>query len=1607
MLLLLAVAALVLWTEEPGRQAVDAGVTKPIEQPAAGAAGTGAADAGGVAQAPLPAREAAGPSFRLLSELPRPVISHVLPEDPAEPVPPGVFMVRRSVEIDPASLAALRDLPQQAEISFPVPGGGFLNGTVRLRVSESEALHLAGSLEHGAGSQFTLTFRGEEVYGLILEPARGLAYEVAQLPGHGRPILQQRPIQAVQCEGIPKPPGNSPDRFSNADGPLAAVTVPLLESLPGASEVLYLDFDGEVVTDPSWAGGSTIIAAPAEINGNPITPAQITQVWQYVSEDFRPFKVNVTTDVTRYDSAQVGRRMRCIITPTTDAGPGTGGVAYRDSFSEAGSGWFSSNIPCWAFVDGSTVHQALVISHELGHTLGLAHQGLAAWTDPDDGRIYPYQEYYSGHGTGTASWGPIMGAPYFRNFTQWTKGEFFRAYRGPGAAPHLRQDDVALISRAANHFGLKADDVGDSIAAAKLVSGNLFGHIDETGLIHTSADADFYRFTSAGGTLNVSASPIPAAPNLKILLQLRDAGNNLIAESNPSGLVTASINRSISAGTWFLVVMSGDNGAPLNNPPTGFTNHGSLGDYTLTGTFPPLPVVPFITQEPVPAIVDEGKLLQLAVGALSNSPIKYQWFRTPPGGVETAVAGATSASYQVSKASATHIGSYRVRLTNSTGVAWSEEAQVVVRLKPKITTQPTDVTLAAGEAYSFEPPHIGEPPLDYQWYRNGNAIAGETGPALAGLAAWETGALYRLEITNALGTAVSRTFRVRINAPPILIHAPPLFAVPAGGSATMAFQVVGTPVLSFQWLKNGVEIQGATKPSLRLNGVPGTVGTYQLRVTNLFGVETSTGTEVVVDQRLRITRHPEGGVFTRTDAVELSVDTEGDGPVTYQWQFKGVDLPGETGQTLTIPSATWFHNGAYRVIVQNRVSKVISKPAVLRVSSRPEIVLQPQSAKGARRGTHAFVARVAGTAHISYQWFKDGQPLPGATQSRLPLRNLDVAHEGEYHVVATNSLGSISSDPATLIVEDPPKILTQPLAGYFPVTGEVTASVTTTGAPVLQYQWQRNRRDLPGQNGPVLSLPNAALSASGSYRVVVKNDVGRVFSRAVALTVQIPPKITVQPQPLTIYEGEKAVFTVAATGSKTLRYRWLHNGVEVSRSRTLTLKDARVIKQGEYQVEVSNRVGSELSHPVILTTLSVPTPEITRLVPLALRPGEKFALVGAHLQHVRTVRVGGRSVSFVKTPGNQVIGTLPGDMLSAGVVSVTSLGGSAQAPAPLILDSAATNDLFANARILTGSAPKSAVSNLDFTSETGEPFPNRGRSAWWRWVAPSTGLFNADTALSSYDTILAVYQGDALDALNLMAWNDDDNAAGVLTSRLAFNAIQGATYRIVVDVYSLTGGGGPTALNLNPLKSSSPVSGALDGAGLAEMKAGAAPAAAAQGVENTALTFELPVPEVGGAEEESVLWRATDREVLTHAGTVSLSFDASLLVDGGDVHSDDLFSWTFYDSNDEPLLALGLAAADGRFFVATGAGEMLEPEPRLAPNTTLRIELELDLERDAWSLLLDGAVLFQGMTLGTGADTVLQDIAISALRGASPMRARLSCENMEVTTRPRAAAARP
>ncbi len=171
----------------------------------------------------------------------------------------------------------------------------------------------------------------------------------------------------------------------------------------------------------------------------------------------------------------------------------------------------------------------------------------------------------------------------------------------------------------------------------------------------------------------------------------------------------------------------------------------------------------------------------------------------------------------------------------------------------------------------------------------------------------------------------------------------------------------------------------------------------------------------------------------------------------------------------------------------------------------PAIAVQPPARQIQPPGGNAIFSILAnGTEPLTYQWFKDGAILPGATNAWLHLAGLAAADAGGYQVLVANDYGSVTSRVALLIVRGAtyaPEIVVQPVSQTVLAGAHVQLSALVDASWPVYYQWFKDGAALPGAVSTNLLFPAAQRSDSGVYWLVVTNDFGCAVTEPAQLNV--------------------------------------------------------------------------------------------------------------------------------------------------------------------------------------------------------------------------------------------------------------------------------------------------------------------------------------------------------------------------------------------------------------------------------------------------------------------------------------------------------------------------
>ena len=584
---------------------------------------------------------------------------------------------------------------------------------------------------------------------------------------------------------------------------------------------------------------------------------------------------------------------------------------------------------------------------------------------------------------------------------------------------------------------------------------------------------------------------------------------------------------------------------------------------------------PLIAQAPLSLAVCEGETATFSIDARGTAPLLLQWQKD---GVD--IPGANGDSLTLTDVTAADAGAYAVAITNDCGSIVSPAGELTVNLFPVVTADPISMIVCEGEAATFEVTATGTDPLAFQWRKNGVDIAGANSNVFTiPTAQFADVASYDVLVTNLCGSVTSAAATLDLDVAPTIATAPISTEICEGEGFTFSVIAEGTEPLTFQWLKDGVMIDGATADTFSIaEALAAEAGEYSVIVTNECGTATSAALLTVnVAPVLAADLLPKTACEgTNVDFVAVANGTE---PFFFQWQKDGIDLPGATNSILTLEGVTPEDAGDYSVVVSNLCGEISSNSAALAIALLPVVTEAPVSLVTCENGTATFSVVATGTLPLEYQWRKNGVAIDGANAASLMLDAVDLDAAADYDVIVTNFCGSATSAAASLTVATAPVVTGQPLDAAVCEGEDVTFVVLAEGSAPFTYQWRKDGIDLVGATSDTLNLDLVAAADAGAYDVIVTNDCGFATSIAAQLDVFVAPTVVESPVSAEICKAGSVTFSVTAAGTEPFTYQWRKDGVEIAGATgaTLNLDGIAVDDAATYDVVITNECGEATS----------------------------------------------------------------------------------------------------------------------------------------------------------------------------------------------------------------------------------------------------------------------------------------------------------------------------------------------------------------------------------------------------------------------------------------------
>ncbi|XP_078354372.1 roundabout homolog 1-like [Oculina patagonica] len=408
---------------------------------------------------------------------------------------------------------------------------------------------------------------------------------------------------------------------------------------------------------------------------------------------------------------------------------------------------------------------------------------------------------------------------------------------------------------------------------------------------------------------------------------------------------------------------------------------------------------------------------------------------------------------------------------------------------------------------------------------------------------------YRCVANNSVGNIFLFYYQPKIASHPLSN------IIKEGRNVTLSCNTDGNPVPTISWTRNGdpVDENKNSRVSFTENKKQLTIinvnrtdsGEYRCVANNSVGNDTSNVATLDVQYPPEIIVHPEAQANTEGVNVTLSCIADGNPVPTKSWTRNGFPMNtlgnsrirfSADKKQLTITNVNRTDSGEYRCVANNSLGNDTSNTATLDIQYQPKITAHPLS-NIIKEGHNVTIScKAEGNPEPKISWTRNGIIISFAQhEKQLAIVNVNRIDSGEYQCVANNSVGTDTSNVATLDVQylDQPKIIVHPEAQPNKGGDDVTLSCNATGNPEPTISWTRNGFpiDTVGNsriqflaNNNQLTITNINRTDSGKYRCVANNSLGNVSSNAATLDIQIMPD---PPKRLTVDSKSSRVVNIS------------------------------------------------------------------------------------------------------------------------------------------------------------------------------------------------------------------------------------------------------------------------------------------------------------------------------------------------------------------------------------------------------------------------------------------------------------------------------------------------
>ncbi len=444
-------------------------------------------------------------------------------------------------------------------------------------------------------------------------------------------------------------------------------------------------------------------------------------------------------------------------------------------------------------------------------------------------------------------------------------------------------------------------------------------------------------------------------------------------------------------------------------------------------------------------------------------------------------------------------GFYSVTVVDSTLLGEVSDSFEVTE-PAALTLQPDSQNICIGSNVLFTVSARGNPPIHYQWKKDGNDITGDTLNTLSLSDVDLTDdAIYTCFITNDYGSITSDSAKLNVIELSTNVGADIVFCndtavqLNANGNTNHPAE---SGTLAYQWSPaTGLSSTTIENPMAQ----PTSPATYMVTLSDDVGCLVSDTIHLESKTPVSITLQPVSQNICMDDNVTFSTNASGTTPIHYQWKKNGI-ITGDTTTSISINGVDLSDEAVYTCEISNYCRTLTTNSATLNVIDLSidvgeDITFCNDTAVQLNANGNTNHPAESGT--LAYQW----SPSTGLSSTMIENPVAQPTSPETYMVTLSDDVGCLVYDTIHIDSKTPVSITLQPVSKNICIGNDVTFSTNATGTAPIHYQWKKDGVDMAGDTTTSISLTGVDLSDEAIYTCEISNYCRTLTTDSATLNV--------------------------------------------------------------------------------------------------------------------------------------------------------------------------------------------------------------------------------------------------------------------------------------------------------------------------------------------------------------------------------------------------------------------------------------------------------------------------------------------------------------------------